>query len=95
MQKLFYCLGIVQTLITVYHPRANMVERKNRDLKSILATLVGQPYILTRQSAKYSVCNEYSHVIQYRVLADLPHQGLGAPLPRRYLTGPAINFPVR
>lgn len=41
MQKVCYCLDIKQSLIPVYHPEANMVERKNRDLKPRLAILVG------------------------------------------------------
>jgi hypothetical protein len=41
MQKVCYCLGITQKFTPVYHPSANMVERKNRDLKTQLAILVG------------------------------------------------------
>ena len=41
MQKLAHCLGIDQALTPVYHPQANMVERKNRDLKAQLAIFVG------------------------------------------------------
>lgn len=40
MQKVTYCLGIQQQFTPVYHPEANPVERKNRDLKSQVAILV-------------------------------------------------------
>ena len=40
MQHLTYCLGIKQFLTPYYHPQANPVERKNRDLKTQLAILV-------------------------------------------------------
>lgn len=41
MQQLTHYLGIQQTLTPVYHPEANPVERKNRDMKTQLAILVG------------------------------------------------------
>ncbi|GFU76549.1 transposon Tf2-8 polyprotein [Trichonephila clavipes] len=40
MQQICYLLNIHQSLIPVYHPQANPVERKNRDLKPRLANLV-------------------------------------------------------
>ncbi|GFW18601.1 hypothetical protein TNCV_1222621 [Trichonephila clavipes] len=40
MQQICYLLNIHQSLIPVYHPQANPVERKNRDLKPRLAILV-------------------------------------------------------
>lgn len=40
MQKMTYCLDIKHTYTPVYHPAANPVERKNRDLKTQLAILV-------------------------------------------------------
>ncbi|GFT92255.1 hypothetical protein TNCV_4092911 [Trichonephila clavipes] len=40
MQQICYLLNIYQSLIPVYHPQANPVERKNRDLKPRLAILV-------------------------------------------------------
>ncbi|GFX41201.1 hypothetical protein TNCV_2218991 [Trichonephila clavipes] len=40
MQQICYLLNIHQSLIPVYHPQANPVERKNRDLKLWLAILV-------------------------------------------------------
>lgn len=41
MQYLLHCLNIDQIFTPVYHPEANPVERKNRDLKTQLAILVG------------------------------------------------------
>ena len=40
MQKVTYCLDIKQQFTPVYHPEANPVERKNRDLKAQLAIIV-------------------------------------------------------
>ncbi|GBN96946.1 hypothetical protein AVEN_52381-1 [Araneus ventricosus] len=40
MQQMCYLLKIHQSFIPVYHPQANPVERKNRDLKMRLAILV-------------------------------------------------------
>ncbi|GFV65868.1 transposon Tf2-11 polyprotein [Trichonephila clavipes] len=40
MQQICYLLNIHHSLISVYHPQANPVERKNRDLKPRLAILV-------------------------------------------------------
>ncbi|GFS62952.1 transposon Tf2-8 polyprotein [Trichonephila clavipes] len=40
MQQICYLLNIHPSLIPVYHPQANPVERKNRDLKPLLAILV-------------------------------------------------------
>lgn len=40
MQKAMYVLGVKQSLVPLYHPQANPVERKNRDLKAQLAILV-------------------------------------------------------
>ncbi|GFX38361.1 retrovirus-related Pol polyprotein from transposon 412 [Trichonephila clavipes] len=40
MQQICYLLNIHPSLIPVYHPQANPVERKNRDLKPRLAILV-------------------------------------------------------
>lgn len=40
MQKVTYCLGIQQQFTPVFHPEANPVERKNRDLKYQLAIMV-------------------------------------------------------
>ena len=44
MQKLTFCLGIKQTFTPVYHPEANPVERKNRDLKYQLSILVDKDH---------------------------------------------------
>ncbi|XP_052739581.1 uncharacterized protein LOC128198386 [Bicyclus anynana] len=40
MQKLCFCLGIKHTFTPIYHPQANPVERRNRDLKTQLGILV-------------------------------------------------------
>ncbi|XP_075162854.1 uncharacterized protein LOC142235487 [Haematobia irritans] len=44
MQKLTYCLGISQTFAPVYHPQANPVGRKTRDLKTQLSIYVGKEH---------------------------------------------------
>lgn len=44
MQQVCFLLGITQNIIPVYHPEANPVERKNRDLKPRLAILVGHDH---------------------------------------------------
>lgn len=44
MQQVCHVFGISQTLTPKYHPQANPVERKNRDLKPQLAILVGQDH---------------------------------------------------
>ena len=41
MQQLTFCLGIKTSFTPVYHPSANPVERKNRDLKVQLAAQIG------------------------------------------------------
>ncbi|GFU81425.1 uncharacterized protein TNCV_1380931 [Trichonephila clavipes] len=46
MQQLCFVLDINQSLIPVYHPQANPVERKNRDLKPHLAMMVGNNHTL-------------------------------------------------
>ncbi|GBM06018.1 hypothetical protein AVEN_49406-1 [Araneus ventricosus] len=51
IQQMCYLLKIHQSFIPVYHPQANPVERKNRDLKQRLAILVETnmtyvPYII-------------------------------------------------
>ncbi|KAL0821690.1 hypothetical protein ABMA28_005122 [Loxostege sticticalis] len=44
MQQVCYTFGIDQCLTPFYHPEANPVERKNRDLKPQLAILVGRDH---------------------------------------------------
>lgn len=41
MQQVTHCFGIHQSFTPVYHPEANPVERKNRDLKAQLGIYVG------------------------------------------------------
>ncbi|KAL0901404.1 hypothetical protein ABMA27_006676 [Loxostege sticticalis] len=44
MQQACHVMGIKQYLTPLYHPEANPVERKNRDLKPQLAILVGKDH---------------------------------------------------
>jgi transposase InsO family protein len=44
MQQVTYCLGITHSFTPFYHPEANPVERKNRDLKTQLAIYVGEDH---------------------------------------------------
>ncbi|KAG6462594.1 hypothetical protein O3G_MSEX013359, partial [Manduca sexta] len=44
MQQVCFAFGIDQALTPYYHPEANPVERKNRDLKPQLAAYVGQDH---------------------------------------------------
>ncbi|XP_011685206.1 PREDICTED: uncharacterized protein LOC105448382 [Wasmannia auropunctata] len=44
MQQVSYCLGFSQSLTPVYHPEANPVEQKNRDMKTQLSILVGDTH---------------------------------------------------
>ncbi|KAG6439755.1 hypothetical protein O3G_MSEX001051, partial [Manduca sexta] len=44
MQQVCHSFGISQSLTPKYHPQANPVERKNRDLKPQLAILVGKDH---------------------------------------------------
>ncbi|CAL1266838.1 unnamed protein product [Larinioides sclopetarius] len=46
MQQLCYVLNINQSLIPVYHPQTNLVERKYRDLKPHLKMMVGNNHTL-------------------------------------------------
>ncbi|GFT68774.1 retrovirus-related Pol polyprotein from transposon 412 [Trichonephila clavipes] len=46
MQQLCFVLDINQSLIPVYQPQANPVERKNRDLKPRLAMMLGNNHTL-------------------------------------------------
>lgn len=44
MQQVCHVFGIEQSLTSFYHPSANPIERKNRDLKPQLAILVGREH---------------------------------------------------
>lgn len=44
LQQLTYCLGITHGFTPVYHPETNPVERRNRDMKTQLAILVGDDH---------------------------------------------------
>ena len=58
MQKLTYVVGIQQTFTPVYHPEANPVERKNRDLKTQLSILAGNDHTNWNLNAVNKICNE-------------------------------------
>lgn len=45
MQQVCHLLDIKQSLTPLYHPEANTVERKNRDVKPRLAILVKNKHI--------------------------------------------------
>lgn len=72
MQKAMFVLGVKQSLIPLYHPESNPVERKNRDLKAHLAILVeGRhqqwPEVLSfiRFAFNSSVCSSTTHTPAY------------------------------
>lgn len=44
MQQVTYCLGLHQSLTPLYHPQANPVERKNRDMKTQLSIILGNDH---------------------------------------------------
>ncbi|CAK1542499.1 unnamed protein product [Leptosia nina] len=44
IQKLTFCMGIDHILTPVYHPQPNIVERRNRDLKTQMAILVNNQH---------------------------------------------------
>ncbi|KOC58835.1 Pol polyprotein [Habropoda laboriosa] len=52
MQKLLHCLDIKSQFIPVYHPQTNPVERKNRDLKTQLAILVGDQHLTWKENSR-------------------------------------------
>lgn len=45
MQKLIFSMNIEHILLPVYHPKANPVERRNRDLNQQLAIQVGRIHV--------------------------------------------------
>jgi transposase InsO family protein len=69
MQTICFCLGISQAFTPVYHPEANPVECRNRDLKTQLAIQIrDKPHSdWPRQlSSTYSICNEHSPFPKHR-----------------------------
>ncbi|GFW05655.1 retrovirus-related Pol polyprotein from transposon 412 [Trichonephila clavipes] len=76
MQQLCFVLDINQSLIPVYHPQANPVERKNRDLKPRLAMMVGNNHTLwieklpaIRFALNTSRCESTDHTAAYLTFA--------------------------
>ncbi|GFX50554.1 uncharacterized protein TNCV_614831 [Trichonephila clavipes] len=76
MQQLCFVLDINQNLIPVYHPQANPVERKNRDLKPRLAMMVGNNHTLwieklpaIRFALNTSKCESTDHTAAYLTVA--------------------------
>ncbi|GFX56024.1 hypothetical protein TNCV_1953441 [Trichonephila clavipes] len=76
MQQLCFVLDINQILIPVYHPQANPVERKNRDLKPRLAMMVGNNHTLwieklpaIRFALNTSKCESTDHTAAYLTFA--------------------------
>ncbi|GFY09987.1 uncharacterized protein TNCV_3699481 [Trichonephila clavipes] len=72
-----FCLGYLnQSLIPVYHPQANPVERKNRDLKPRLTMMVGNNHTLwieklpaIRFVLNTSKCESTDHTAAYLTFA--------------------------
>ncbi|GFT06787.1 retrovirus-related Pol polyprotein from transposon 412 [Trichonephila clavipes] len=76
MQQLCFVLDINQSLIPVYHPQPNPVERKNRDLKPRLAMMVGNNHTLwieklpaIRFALNTSKCESTDHTAAYLTFA--------------------------
>ncbi|GFT77057.1 transposon Ty3-I Gag-Pol polyprotein [Trichonephila clavipes] len=76
MQQLCFVLDINQSLIPVYYPHANPVERKNRDLKPRLAMMVGNNHTLwieklpdIRFVLNTSKCESTDHTAAYLTFA--------------------------
>ncbi|GFW19963.1 retrovirus-related Pol polyprotein from transposon 412 [Trichonephila clavipes] len=74
MKQLCFVLYINQSLIPVYHPRANPVERKNRDLKPRLAMMVGNNHTLwieklptIRFALNTAKCESTDHTAAYLI----------------------------
>ncbi|GFW20700.1 transposon Ty3-G Gag-Pol polyprotein [Trichonephila clavipes] len=72
LQQICFTLNISQNLIPVYSPQSNPLERKNRDLKTRLAILVGEdhsnwhsklPFI--RFAMNTTVCDTTGHTPAY------------------------------
>ncbi|GFX88495.1 hypothetical protein TNCV_2279631 [Trichonephila clavipes] len=78
MQQLCFVLDInhSRSLIPIYHPQANLVERKNRDLKPRLAMMVGNNHTLwieklpaIRFALNTSKCESTDHTAAYLTFA--------------------------
>lgn len=68
MQKVVFCLNIEHILTPVYHPEANPVERKNRDMKAQLAILVGNDHDLWDEklpSIRFAMNSTYCQSTKY------------------------------
>lgn len=76
MQKAMHCLNVKQSLIPLYHPASNPVERKNRDIKTQLGILVGdkhgvwdQHLAAIRFALNSTVCDTTGHTPAYLTFA--------------------------
>ncbi|GFX34649.1 retrovirus-related Pol polyprotein from transposon 412 [Trichonephila clavipes] len=76
MQQLCFVLDVNQSLIPVYHPLTNPVERKNRNLKPRLAMMVGNNRSLwieklpaIRFALNTSKCESTDHTASYLTFA--------------------------
>lgn len=72
MQQVAHAFGFQQSLIPVYHPEANPVERKNRDLKTRLAILTSKEHAAwsehlaaVRFAMNTTVCQSTSYTAAY------------------------------
>ncbi|GFW13171.1 gag-Pol polyprotein [Trichonephila clavipes] len=76
MQQLCFFLDINQSLIPVYHPQENPVERKNRDSKPRLEMMVGNNHTLwieklpaIKFALNTSKCESTDHTAAYLTFA--------------------------
>ncbi|KAJ8966173.1 hypothetical protein NQ314_003705 [Rhamnusium bicolor] len=68
MQQVTHCLGFNQVLTPSYHPEANPVEKKNRDLKTQLAISSAKDHTSWRESLpaiRFAINTSYCQSTSY------------------------------